>query len=66
MGIFSLAAAARGHKAFAFELSPKSLASLEASINANGFQDLVSVQKVRWSAEQQHSCKSNTVPQGQA
>ena len=50
MGIFSLAAAARGHKAYAFELSPKSLASLEASISANGFQDLVSVQKVRRSA----------------
>ncbi len=47
MGMFSLAAAARGHKAYAFELSPKSLASLEASINASGFQDLVSVQKVR-------------------
>ena len=46
MGMFSLAAAARGHKAYAFELSPKSLASLEASIEFNGFQHLITVQKV--------------------
>ena len=46
MGMFSLAAAARGHKAYAFEMSPKSLASLEASIEFNGFQHLITVQKV--------------------
>ena len=46
MGMFSLAAAASGHKAYAFELSPKSLASLEASIEFNGFQHLITVQKV--------------------
>ena len=45
-GLFSLAAAARGHRAIAFELSAKSIASMEASIAFNGFQDLVTLHKV--------------------
>ncbi len=45
-GLFSLAAAARGHSAIAFELSANSLASMEASIAFNGFQDLVTLHKV--------------------
>ena len=46
LGLFSLAAAARGHKAIAFELSGNSLASMEASIAFSGFQDLVTLHKV--------------------
>lgn len=42
-GFFSLAAAARGHRVIAFEVSPTSLAALEASITYNGFQDLITV-----------------------
>ena len=45
-GLFSLAAAARGHKALAFELSAKSLASLEASIAFSSLHHLVDVHKV--------------------
>ncbi len=45
-GLFSLAAAARGHRAIAFELSANSLASMEASIAFNGFQDLLTMHKV--------------------
>lgn len=45
-GLFSLAAAARGHRAIAFELSPNSLASFEASMAFNGFQDLITLHKV--------------------
>ncbi len=64
MGMFSLAAAARGHKAYAFELSPKSLASLEASIEFNGFQHLITVQKVGqllpWAAVVRHRCRSDS------
>lgn len=45
-GLFSLAAAARGHRAIAFELSANSLASMEASIAFNGFQDLLTLHKV--------------------
>ena len=47
-GLFSLAAAARGHRAIAFELSPNSLASFEASMAFNGFQDLITLHKVQW------------------
>lgn len=45
-GLFSLAAAARGHKALAFELSAKSLASLEASIAFSSLHHLVDVHEV--------------------
>ena len=45
-GLFSLAAAARGHKALAFELSAKSLASLEASVAFSSLHHLVDVHKV--------------------
>ena len=45
-GLFSLAAAARGHRAVAFELSAKSVASMEASIAFNGYQDLVTLHQV--------------------
>ena len=45
-GLFSLAAAARGHRAVAFELSAKSVASMEASIAFNGYQDLVTMHQV--------------------
>ncbi len=45
-GYFSLAAAARGHRAIAFELSNNSLASFEASIAYNGFEKLITVHKV--------------------
>ena len=58
MGMFSLAAAARGHKAYAFELSPKSLASLEASIEFNGFQHLITVHKVGPLAAMGCSCSA--------
>lgn len=37
-GMFSLAAAARGLQALAFEASPKSTQALQASIAANGFR----------------------------
>ena len=45
-GYFSLAAAARGHRAIAFELSNASLASFEASVAYNGFGKLVTLHKV--------------------
>ena len=46
-GYFSLAAAARGHRAIAVELSSASLASFEASIAYNGFGKLITLHKVR-------------------
>ena len=46
-GYFSLAAAARGHRAIAVELSNVSLASLEASVAYNGFGKLITVHKAR-------------------
>ena len=45
-GFFSLAAAARGHSAIAFELGPVSAASFEASIAHNGFQDRVKLHRL--------------------
>ena len=53
-GLFSLAAAARGHQALAFELSAKSLASLEASVAFSSLSHLLHVHKVSL-----HQC-SNT------
>ena len=46
-GYFSLAAAARGHRAIAVELSNFSLASLKASVAYNGFGKLIIVHKAR-------------------
>ena len=46
-GLFSLAAAARGHHVLSFELSPKSLSSLRASVEYNGFEKLLSLHEVR-------------------
>lgn len=46
LGFFSLAAAARGHASHAFELSPKSLASFQASIDYNGFGDKITIYEV--------------------
>ena len=46
-GLFSLAAAARGHRVLAAEMSAKSVASMNASIQFNGFQDLVAVRQVQ-------------------
>lgn len=45
-GFFSLAAAARGHSAIAFELGPVPAASFEASIAHNGFQDRVQLHRL--------------------
>jgi FkbM family methyltransferase len=41
LGLFSLAAAARGHRAVAFELAPQSLSALRAAVQHNGFGALV-------------------------
>jgi len=46
LGYFSLAAAARGHQVYAFELAPSSLELLRHSIDANGFQGLIQVNEV--------------------
>lgn len=43
IGYFSLAAAAKGHRAIAFELSAKSAASFKASIEYNGFGKAVTL-----------------------
>ena len=45
-GLFSLAAAARGHRAIAFELSDTSLVSFQASIKFNGFEKLIKLHQV--------------------
>ncbi|KAL3159283.1 hypothetical protein ABBQ32_011245 [Trebouxia sp. C0010 RCD-2024] len=55
-GLFSLAAAARGHRAIAFELSPNSLASFEASMAFNGFQDLITLHKVALGQQNESIC----------
>ena len=47
VGYFSLAAAARGHQAIAFELSTKSVASFEASMDYNGFITAITLHKAR-------------------
>ena len=46
-GLFSLAAASRGHRVLAAEMSAKSVASMNASIHFNGFQDLFALRQVR-------------------
>ena len=49
LGFHSLAAAARGHKAIAFELSPASLTAFNASIAFNGFGKHITLHQV-WPA----------------
>ena len=49
VGLFSLAAASRGHKAIAFELSPNSLRTFNASVQYNGFQRQIDIQEVGFS-----------------
>ena len=46
-GYFSLAAAALGHRALAFEVAPKSVASFNASMSHNGFEHLVTLNQAR-------------------
>jgi FkbM family methyltransferase len=46
IGLFSLAAAARGHSVIAFEMAEKSLQSFQASIAYNGFAKLIKVHQV--------------------
>lgn len=46
IGLFSLAAAARGHHAIAFELSQTSLNSFQQSIAFNGFERQIQLHKV--------------------
>ena len=46
MGMFSLAAAARGHKVVAFELANTSLHAFQESIAFNGFGERIQLQKV--------------------
>ena len=48
-GYFSLAAAARGHQAIAFEMSNLSVASFEASIAYNGFKKAIALHKASFS-----------------
>ena len=45
VGYFSLAAAARGHQAIAFELCKRSVASFKASVDYNGFQKAITLHK---------------------
>lgn len=45
-GLFSLAAAARGHGAIAFELSAMSTSAFQASIAYNGFDDRIHLHEV--------------------
>lgn len=47
VGLFSLAAAARGHQAIAFELSTISVAFFKASMDYNGFQKAITLHKAR-------------------
>ncbi|KAK9806068.1 hypothetical protein WJX72_000034 [[Myrmecia] bisecta] len=56
IGFFSLAAAARGHRAIAFELSPNSADTFERSIEYNGFQHLVALHKVALGAVEEDIC----------
>ena len=46
LSLHLLAAAARGHRAIAVELSPPSLRALNASIAVNGFGDSIVVHQV--------------------
>ena len=46
IGYYSLAAAARGHRVIAAELSPTSTASIEASIKYTGFGKAITLHNV--------------------
>eukprot|EP00803_Ostreobium_quekettii_P009414 evm.model.scf_1171.5 EVM.evm.TU.scf_1171.5 scf_1171:27804-30200(+) len=56
LGLFSLAAAARGHRAIAFEASASSLPALRASVEANGFQDLLDVHPMPLGHRNESAC----------
>jgi FkbM family methyltransferase len=55
-GFFSLAAAARGHRVHAFELSNSSRAALQASVKYNGFESLVTVHPLALGASNSSIC----------
>ncbi|CAL8471301.1 g10843 [Coccomyxa elongata] len=63
-GYFSLAAAARGHRVIAFELSNKSLASFEASVAYNGFDKMVTLHKVALGSREEEVCVDAAVDEG--
>ena len=46
IGFFSLTAASRGQQVHAFELASKSIASIQASIEYNGFGELITLRQV--------------------
>ena len=56
VGLYSLAAAARGHRVFASELAERSAALLAESVRANGFERLVTVHNVTVGAEAGTAC----------
>ncbi|KAK9862507.1 hypothetical protein WJX84_003997, partial [Apatococcus fuscideae] len=56
VGLFSLAAASRGHKAIAFELSPNSLRTFNASIQYNGFQQQIDIQEIALGSTTEDIC----------
>ncbi|KAK9834954.1 hypothetical protein WJX84_011882 [Apatococcus fuscideae] len=56
VGLFSLAAASRGHRALAFELSPNSLHTFNESIVYNGFQKQIEVQELALGATSEDIC----------
>lgn len=49
IGMFSLAAASRGHPVIAFEQANNSLQSFQASIDYNGFGKLITLHQVPFS-----------------
>lgn len=62
LGYFSLAAAARGFKAIAFEASPRSLQPIVASIRFNGFQDRIRLYNVSLGARPEGICTAAVDP----
>ncbi|KAG1680919.1 hypothetical protein FOA52_009878 [Chlamydomonas sp. UWO 241] len=63
-GFFSLAAAARGHRALAFEGGSKSLSALKASVQYNGFDALVDARSVPLGAKREQVCLRRAGPAG--
>ena len=55
-GLFSLAAASRGHRAIAFEASARSVASLRASVRYNALEALVDLHEVPLGARSETLC----------
>eukprot|EP00241_Pyramimonas_parkeae_P000729 CAMPEP_0114247346 /NCGR_PEP_ID=MMETSP0058-20121206/12974_1 /TAXON_ID=36894 /ORGANISM="Pyramimonas parkeae, CCMP726" /LENGTH=1002 /DNA_ID=CAMNT_0001360647 /DNA_START=399 /DNA_END=3407 /DNA_ORIENTATION=+ len=60
VGFFSLAAAARGHKAVAFETRPKHVRAIRASVKQNGFKELLSVHNTPLGSDSPAFCASWT------